>query len=316
MDVLGIGECMIELDAVGPLAEATVLTRQVGGDVYNTLVGLSRLGHSAGFATRVAMDAFGSLLLRQFERHGLDTGLVKQQAEGWNGMYFASVLRDKSHEFVYYRRGSAASRMQPLDLADSDIQAAKLVYGTGVTLALSATARETVRRAFRLAKQSGRMTAFDPNYRPALWSNRMEARQTIRDLLTLTDIFLPSQADLSDLFGLRTLEESIAFFQRHPVPLVVIKQSEDGATLLYKGAQTHVSAWPVDVVMDTIGAGDAFNAGFLHGILSRQSLTDALQCGAITAALSTQERGPTLGLPSLERLQEMFPSPEAIKETI
>src|SRR5690242_8497523 len=131
MDILGIGECMIELDAEASFASSAVYRRQVGGDVYNTLVACSRLGSRAGFFTRVAMDGFGQVLFRHFEESGIDTQPVQRSVEGTNGVYFTAIREDGRHEFVYYRQGSEASRMIPGQLTPRMIQGTKVVFASG-----------------------------------------------------------------------------------------------------------------------------------------------------------------------------------------
>src|SRR5271154_3876050 len=113
MDILGIGECMIELDGIESLQASPIFSRQVGGDVFNTLVACARLGSQVGFYTQVAMDGFGKLLLKEFEEQQIDNRYVYKITSGANGVYFTSKNDAGEHEFLYYRQNSAASQINP-----------------------------------------------------------------------------------------------------------------------------------------------------------------------------------------------------------
>lgn len=297
MKILGIGEAMLELDAEASLASAPVLTCQVGGDVYNTLVAATRLGSPTAFITQLAMDGIGQRLLQHFTDQDVDTQWVQQLSNGHNGLYIAAVNPDKSHEFLYYRQQSAASRLHPDVIRPQMMRQAKIVYATGVTQAISPSARQTVLKAFQLAKQHNVMVAYDPNYRPALWGHKDKAMEALIEVLPYVDVILPSTEDMRRLFGFMDAEDTFEYFWAKGVPLVVLKQGEQGVTLWFKNTQQAVTAYPAESILDTIGAGDAFNGGFLHGLHQQKSLLDCARIGTIVASFSLQERGPIIGLP-------------------
>jgi 2-dehydro-3-deoxygluconokinase len=303
MDVLGIGECMIQLDADGPIAQTPVYTRQVGGDVYNTLVGLSRLGKKTAFLSRVATDSFGEVLLRHFDKEGVDKSYVEQVETGRNGLYFAARLAEGKHEFLYYRERSVASQLAVKHITKEAVEKAQIVYASGVTQAISSSARKAVLKAFQLAKDSGNVVAYDPNYRANLWSSPQDAQEALDDVLPYVDIFLPSLEDLKQI--LETTEESAvtAYVQSKNVPIVVLKLSEQGSLLFLGDQQELIPAYPPVDIQDTIGAGDAFNAGFLFGLLNEKSLRACAQLGSYVASQSLREMGPILGLPRLTELE-------------
>lgn len=298
MEILGIGECMIELYTEGSLAASRNLRRQVGGDVYNTLVAMSRLGSQTSFLSRIAMDGFGQVLLQQFTENNIDTQYVQKDSSGVNGLYVASINDEGRHEFVYYRQNSAASRLNSSQLTPRMIESAGIVYASGITQAISPSARETVLRAFHGAKQHGVLVAYDPNYRPALWKDRTDALEAMVEVLPYVDVILPTADDLKALFNFEDVPHMLDYFRWRDVPIVALKQGPHGATLGYKGYREDVPAYPVSLIRDTIGAGDAFNGGFLYGLLQKRSLLECAQIGTIVAACSLQEAGPIQGLPA------------------
>lgn len=304
MDILGIGECMIELDAAEPLATCNQFTRQVGGDVYNTLVACSRLGSKAGFFSRVAMDGFGHVLINHFDKENIDSRFVQRVSLGRNGLYFASVHPDNSHSFLYYRENSAASQMQPSQMTPQVILETKVVYSSGITQAISPSARKTVLKAFQLAKQQDKLVAYDINFRPGLWKHKDEAMDAMVEVLPFVDVLLPSAEDLKLLFDFEDVPHMLEYFRLKGVPIVALKQGDEGVTLSFRGQEEFIRAYPPETLVDTIGAGDAFNGGFLHGLLQSRSLLECAHTGAIVASSSLQQAGPIAGLPEWHTVSE------------
>lgn len=317
MDILGIGECMIEMTSVGNLSEASDFHRQVGGDVYNTLVAASRLGSKAAFFSRIGKDQFGKVLLRHFEDNGIDTAYVQYAQDGYNGLYFIAMQENGRHEFIYYRRHSAGSQLSPEMIRPEMIADARVVYASGITQAISPSARASVLKVFQLAKAQGITVAYDPNYRPSLWRQQDVALDAMVEVLPYVDIFLPSQDDLALLFGFMSIADILEYFRLKGVALVVLKQASDGVTLSFRRQVAHVPAYATDRIKDTVGAGDAFNGGFLHGLLQGQSILACAELGVMVAGLSLRETGPIQGLPVVtEAVSDKTDSVEDLVELV
>lgn len=153
--ILAIGECMVELDAQAPLSTQARLTCQVGGDVFNTLVCASQLGAQTGLLTNVALDSVSGLLLEAMNAYNIDTSAIKKLPKTSNGLYITLVRpEDKSHEFIYYRQRSAASMLHPEQITPELIQDYQVVYASGITQAISPTARKTVFKSISAGKSS------------------------------------------------------------------------------------------------------------------------------------------------------------------
>lgn len=296
LDLIGVGECMVELSADGALGEAATLRRAYGGDVLNALVTAARLGSRTGFVTRVGHDPFGPGLLGAWRAQGVDTSCAPL-VEGENGVYFISLTPDGGREFTYRRSGSAASRLSPADLNAEYFAAGRAVLLSGITQAISDSARAATLSAAQLAKQRGLLVAFDPNYRPALWAARgarAAARAAFLELAPYLDVLLPSfPADTEGLLGVRAELPAALSELRAVAPgarVLAVKAGAQGAWLLDEGGARHVPAFPGSV-LDTTGAGDAWNGAFLHHVLRGDTSAHAARAANRVASATLAHRG-------------------------
>jgi 2-dehydro-3-deoxygluconokinase len=303
MDLISIGECMVEFSCDGRLAEATTFRKSYGGDTLNTLVAASRLGSRTAYITKVGNDPFGEYLFRSWEEEGIDLSHT-ERTEGFNGIYFISLDEGGEYEFTYYRKGSAASQLDPGSIDEAFVTGTEILHSTGITQAISGNNREYVRRAFRLAHSSGVRVSYDPNFRPKLWG-REEAGGALEEVLGEVEIALPSRKDVTSLLGLREVGEIADFFWDRGVRVLALKDGERGCYLCQKGRVEKVLSPPVKVV-DTTGAGDAFNGAFLHGLLRGDSPREAALLGVVVASLKVQGRGAVASLPRREEVEAAY----------
>ncbi|MBW3624972.1 MAG: sugar kinase, partial [Armatimonadetes bacterium] len=176
-ELLSLGECMIEFFAEEPLDAAEAFRRAYGGDTFNMLTAAARLGTRSGFVTRVAEDAFGRYLLNAWEREGINTGYVRRGGS-FNGVYFIATREDGEREFTYYRRGSSAAQLEPSDLDGIAFAQIRAFHTSGITQALSDSARATAREGLKRAKAAGCLASYDLNFRSRLWSAE-DAREAL-----------------------------------------------------------------------------------------------------------------------------------------
>jgi len=295
-DLLSIGECMVELFSDQPIEEADTFTRSLAGDSFNLLVAAQRLGTSTGYITRLGDDPFAGYLLNTWQSEGIDTAAAKTVA-GFNAMHFVALLQGGEREFVYYRKGSAPSTMHPDDLDPEYIGAAKIQHLSGITQAISSSARATVLKAAQIAKDKGVAVSYDPNYRHQLWSHD-DAREAMEEVLPYVDYMLPgAPADSSVLLGTDDAHETVRYFRDRGVPVVAVTRGELGAVVGSGDGVFEVPAYRPDGPIDTTAAGDAFKGGFVHGTLSGMSLEDAARLGTVTAGLKLRGRGALTGMP-------------------
>ncbi len=286
-DLIGIGEAMVELYADQKLGTANHLQKSYGGDVLNSLVHASRIGLKTGFISRVGNDPFGQALLETWQSEGLDISQAPL-VDGENGVYFISLSADAEREFTYRRAGSAASQLQISDLDPTYITSSKILLLSGITQAISSSATDTTLEAAKIARQHQVLVAFDPNYRPKLWESRgglEAARAACQALLPLVDILLPSSPN--DLAVLQTEDQTDLL---ELAKIVAVKCGQAGALVKHNAQIRTVPAQTVPV-LDTTGAGDAWNAAFLSQWLISGNVLDAAQAANAYAAIKIQSRG-------------------------
>lgn len=296
--LVGIGECMVELWADQPLAEARTFQRSYGGDVLNSLVAAARLGATARFITRVGNDAWTPALMSAWQSEGVEVQAT--QADTSNGLYFISLLPGGEREFAYYRRGSAASTIEPSDLAPTWHDGASMLLVSGITQAISATVRATTLAAAQQAREHGLGVAFDPNFRPRLWSVS-DAQAALHEILPHITILLPSLGDETEaLWETSDPHALIETAWEHGVAFVAAKAGPNGVWLGERGSGeiVQIPALQNLPAVDTTAAGDAFNGGFLARLLAGDELRHAARDGVIMAGLTITRRGAVAALPN------------------
>lgn len=276
------------------IERASKLEQGFGGAESNVAIGLARLGASVGWFGAVGDDPFGKLIMKTLRGEGVDVSRAKLSAEASTGMMFREHVAGRM-AVHYFRKHSAASRMRPEDLDEDYIRGAKLLHVTGITCALSESCRQTVRRAIDIAKEAGVRISFDPNLRLKLWSIE-EARETLLPLVEDADFFLPGWDELRMLYQTEDYNEVKDKLAKLKA-ISIVKGMGDATIVLDKGQETSVPFYPAEQVVDTVGAGDGFCAGFLAGILKGMSPVEAVRLASINGSLVVQMRGDWEALP-------------------
>ncbi|MGU3473069.1 sugar kinase [Paenibacillus sp. D51F] len=283
------------------LEHASTLEIAFGGAESNTAIGAARLGCSVGWFGALGDDPFGRRIRKALRGEGVDVSRAALSKEAPTGMMFREEEAGRL-AVHYFRKGSAASRMLPDHLDGAYIGGARLLHVTGITMALSAEARETVFRAMEIAAGAGVKISFDPNLRLKLWSVD-EARESILRAAAMADYFLPGWDELKLLYD--TEDEALILSRLAELKAVTIIKGKDGASLLMEnGAAEAIPFYPADKVVDTVGAGDGFGAGFLAGLLKGMSAREAARIASICGSLVVQGRGDWEALPSWAAVQQ------------
>lgn len=283
------------------LERATTLEQGFGGAESNVAIGLARLGCSVGWFGVLGDDPFGRMIMKTLRGEGVDVSRAKLSDEAPTGMMFRENVAGRL-AVHYYRKHSAASRMEPEHLDESYIRSAKLLHVTGITAALSESSRRTVRRAIDIAKDAGVKVCFDPNLRLKLWSIE-EARETLLPYAEMADYFLPGWDELKLLYqsdDFATVKEKLLQLKA----TTIIKGLGDTTIVLDKGEETTVPFYPAEQVIDTVGAGDGFCAGFLAGIMKGLSPVEAVGLASINGSLVIQMRGDWEALPEWSAVEQ------------
>ena len=309
-EVVTLGECLVSLIATapGPLAEATAFERHVAGAEANVAVGLARLGHSVAYIGRVGGDGFGTAIVRRLRGEGVDVRHLAIDAGAATGL----MLRERrvlgAAQVVYARTGSAGSRISIVDVdraaTDGVFAGARWLHVTGITPALSPTAHDAVRQAVELARSADLTISFDVNLRRRLWSDA-EAAPIVRAIARQADIVLGSPDELAVLTGAADedpLGLARAVLELGP-SIAVVKLGADGALGLERdGAPVASPALPVHAIVDPVGAGDAFCAGFIAARLDGADLATALRSANACGAAAVGAVGDLAGLPDAAEL--------------
>jgi len=299
--IASIGECMIELSG-----QADANWRMgFAGDTFNTLWALHALSpeRQATYLSAFGDDPFSRDQIGFFARNGIGIGGSPVIAGARPGLY-AITLTGAERAFTYWRNDAAARRLasDPAALAKS-LENQALVYFSGITLAiLDDAARKTLLAAVRAARSAGSLAAFDPNYRPRLWQSREAAQAAVLEALEVTDIALPTFPDEQMLFGDETPEATAERLGRL-VGEVVVKNGEQPALIAANGTLRSVAAVHVATPVDTTGAGDSFNGGYLAARLADHAPDVAVRRAHSVAAAVVQVRG---ALAPFETLRAAF----------
>ena len=292
------GEGMVALVAAtaGPLEDCRTFHRSLAGAEWNTAIALASAGIRTSVVSRVGDDGFGRFLTAELRAHGVDDSAVEVDPEAPTGLYVKelSARADGAVDGTmhYYRAGSAASALSPQTLtspaASALLGAAALVHTSGITPALSTSAL-AAQEALFAERRPGRLLSFDLNWRPALWRGREEeGRRIVSDFARRTDILFCTRPDAEAVFGTSDPQQLRALF---PEPRHLLVTDSTGA-VAFDGAEKAESEALDAPVVETIGAGDAFAAGFLAGVLTGLSLTGSLARGhriATRALISTRD---------------------------
>ncbi|MFT0858763.1 sugar kinase [Ancylobacter sp. G4_0304] len=261
MHFLSIGEAMLELSEQAPL-----WAMNVAGDTLNTAWHLKRLAGDAAdiaYFTALGTDPFSARIEDFIAQAGLVTRFIRHEPTRGPGLYAIS-LRHGERSFTYWRDRSAAKLLADEAAAlDAALGWADIAYVSGITLAILAPeARERLIAALQSARARGVKVAFDPNIRPRLWEDADTMRAVIMRAAGVADIVLPSFEDEAQHFGDASLEACAVRYGAQAGREVVVKNGGRDVLLAVEGRLIPHALVPVEPV-DTTGAGDAFNAGWL-----------------------------------------------------
>ena len=305
--VVTLGEALVAIAPETPtgLDRAPALRMHPGGAEVNLAVGLARLGISAEWVGRLGDDPLGRLVLDALQAEGV-TARATIDADRPTGLYLREWLPDGTRRPWYYRRGSAGSALRPSDWRPErwhpDGAPYAWLHVTGITCALGPGPRATVGAAVRWAAGHGCQVSLDPNHRPQLWSDD-EARAALLPLLGSCSALLASVEDAELLFATAEPGAAIAAAHAAGVRTVVLKRGELGAIASDGRRTVEVPAVRAAAAVDPVGAGDAFDAGFLAALLRHPGrLRDALTVGAQAGVRAVEVIGEHAGCPRLDEL--------------
>ncbi len=296
-DLICLGEPLFELTACPDGS----FKSGFGGDVSNVAVAAARQGTNVALISRVGDDQFGEKLRGLWSREGVNHEHVLSASSEDTGLYF--VFHDgDGHHFVYRRKGSAASRMSPVQIPDDAISDARMFYTSGISLGVSPELQSTTQQAIHVARQSGISIAFDPNLRTALWPLD-KARQVTHDAMRQCNIVLPGLDDARQLTNLHSPEDIVNFYHNLGAEVVALSLGADGVSVS-DGQGIHIIPGISVPAVDATGAGDCFNGIFLSAYLKNKDAVKSAELANRGAALSTTSFGAVDPIPYGKDLTE------------
>lgn len=283
----------------GPLRYVSDYRLRIAGAESNLAADLCKLGHSAGWISRLGEDELGHYVLNSIRAEGVDTSMVHFSSEFPTGLMFKEIGASETRVY-YYRKDSAASRLSPKDLEETYLSSARILHLTGITPALSSDCEQLVLAMARFAADRGILLSFDPNIRRKLWQGK-DFRPLLRRLLFSSQIALLGLEEAGELLDTEAPEEIAGILREQGVRWIAIKDGARGAWAADNTEMIFIPPVPCRPV-DPVGAGDAFNAGFLAGVLEGKPLSLCGRMGAVAGAMATETSGDTEGAPTRSQL--------------
>lgn len=302
IDILSMGEPMVEFNQTRD-GDGTMFLRGCGGDSSNFAVAAARQGARAGYISAVGNDSNGAMLRALWKAEKVDDTHVRTVDDLPTGVYFVSHT-DSGHQFDFCRAGSAASRYTAQDLPLDAIAAAKVLHLSGISLGISASACDAGYRAIEHARANGVTVSFDTNLRRKLWPLG-RARAVIWDVLSLSDICLPSYDDVVQLSDMTDADEIVDRCLALGPTIVALKLGSDGTLIADRSNRFKIPPYPCAAI-DATGAGDTFGGAFVARIVAGDAIEKAGHYAAAAAALSTQGYGAVTPIPTSEQVNALL----------
>jgi 2-dehydro-3-deoxygluconokinase len=307
MSVLTVGETMALLDPLedGTPGAGTTFTLRLAGAESNVGIALARLGVDVTWISRLGADPFGDMIADALAAEGLSLRYVRRDPSRPTGAFF-KIRGSAATSVVYYRAGSAASVLEPADVPPEALDGVELVHLTGITTALGEGPRALVTDVVFRAYERGVTVLFDPNFRSPLWTSPAAAAEAHRAFLPAVDWYLCGLEEGNALFGTSSVEELARAILDAGVGGTVVRVGARGAVVADRAAEL-VEVLPnrVEAVIDEVGAGDGFAAGFAYGLLQGWEAVRCARAGNLVAASALRGTGDWESYPYAGDIKEL-----------
>jgi 2-dehydro-3-deoxygluconokinase len=301
LDVVSLGEPLYEFSQI-PDSPGRFL-QGFGGDTMNCAIAAARQGARVAYITRLGDDEFGRQFVDLWRKEGLDISGVALDAQAHTAVYFITH-GPAGHVFSYLRKGSAASRLQAAQLPFELIRRARFFHTSGISQAISDSAREAVFAAIETARSAGAIFVYDCNFRVRLWPLEL-ARQVIGATVQKADYFLLSMEDAAALCALSDPHAIIGWCHQAGARTVVLKLGADGVIGSDGLRQERIAGHKVNSV-DATGAGDCFAGALLARLSAGDDFWQGLRYANAAAALTTTGYGAVAPMPTPEAVRKLL----------
>jgi 2-dehydro-3-deoxygluconokinase len=307
------GESMglISTSDIGPIDFAHLFHVSIGGAESNVAIGAARLGAPVTWIGRLGCDSTGDMIERRLRAEGVHVHVIRDG--GFTGLMLRHQRVAGHFSVDYHRAGSAGSRLCTCDIPDDLLAGAAILHLTGITPALSESARHAVFDATERARALGLTICFDVNYRAKLWT-QAAARPVLRALAERADILMAGTGEARLLLGDADTKDERAVLDRLAAlgpSEVILRDGPRGCAALIDGAGFRLPA-PSVCVVDPVGAGDAFAAGYLAERLVEEPPEVRLRTAIMAAGFAVSVPGDYEGLPRRNELAALGRQPEDV----
>ncbi len=313
-DAICLGELLVDFvptETGKDLIEASAFKKAAGGAPANVAVGLKRLGVSSGFMGKVGVDPFGRFLARTLEADGVDTSTLLPTRDAPTALAFVALRADGDRDFFFFGNPSADKTLSPADVDLSAIGRCKLLHFGSISLSME-PARAATLYAADAAREAGAMISYDPNLRLAFWNDADAAREGIEAGLAKADIVKISEDELFFLTGASEPGRARDRLWTERTKLMIVTAGGKGSIYITSDFMGSVPSVKVKAV-DATGAGDAFTAGLLAGLLSQPKaignepmMKEVCRFANAVGALTTTARGAIPSLPTRQQVEEFL----------
>lgn len=302
LDIITIGECLVELSTNKYFEDTDTFQLSFGGDVIASATAAQRLGSQVGIIGSVGNDYFKDIILNKLKKQGFDISHINICNEK-NGLYLCGHTDKK--ELITYRRKVASTCLAAEDFDADYIKSAQAVYTTGITQSLSSQSNELVKKIFETAHGNDVLTAYDPNYTSSFMTT-YDTKEYLEEIAENIDIlFLSLKNDAESLFELTSVEKVIKYFTNYGVKIIVIKSMAESGYHIYHNGKTEFCKFYIDYpAMHTMCAGDVFNGGFLSAVTNGYSPYESAQIAAKQAGIFIERNGNLENIPTKKELME------------
>lgn len=311
-DVTALGEILIDFTPCGKSdARQRLFEQNPGGAPANVLTALSRFGRKTAFIGKVGKDMHGSFLKEVLAENGISTEGVVESEDAFTTLAFVALSDTGERSFSFARKPGADTCLMENEVKKELISECRIFHIGSLSLTAEPV-RTTTFKALEMAKESGCMISYDPNYRAPLWNSKEDAIREMRSVLPYVDVMKLSDEETELLTDISDAEGAAKKLLEYGIALVVVTLGAKGAWIATKEGCAYVPAYSADVV-DTTGAGDAFWGGFLHKLLESEKAADVItleeareftKFGNAVASLCVEKRGAIPAMPTLAEVEE------------
>ncbi|MDN7246150.1 sugar kinase [Planococcus shenhongbingii] len=311
--VFTLGDALITFNPseTGPLRYVSAFTRKVGGAELNFAIGCARLGLHTKWTSRLGGDEFGRVIYNFARGEGVDMANVEFVENYPTSLNFKEIREDGSGKTFYYRYQSPILTLEPEDITEAMFDGIDLIHLTGVFLAIDPKNLAIVKRVLEIASEKEIKVSFDPNIRLKLWTLE-QAKAAYQEIFPYVDILLTGLDEIEMIIGDASeaaLEQCAIDFN---IGQLVIKDGGNGARLYQDQTWYTKEAFKVSPI-DTVGAGDGFDAGYIYAMLHGYSPEDTLEFANGVGALVTTVSGDNEGLPYLQEVKALISKEKIIE---